>query len=57
MKDKVEYDDALNEAGWVMIERLQSYGPLNGPQFNNMKSCLKDAIEAYLDRKQKESER
>lgn len=57
MSDKVEYDDALNDAGWVMIEKLQTYGPLNGHQFNHIKSCLKDAIEAYLHRKHKENEK
>ena len=47
----VEYDNALNEAGWEMVTKLQELGPLTGEQFNNMKSCLKSAIEKYLSKK------
>lgn len=49
MSNKVEYDSALNDAGWVMIHRLQELGPLNGAQFNYMKSALREAIQTYLD--------
>ena len=45
---EVGYDEALNSAGWDMIIALKEYGPLTGHQFNNMKSCLKKAIETYL---------
>lgn len=47
----IEYDNALNEAGWEMVTKLQELGPLTGEQFNNMKSCLKSAIEKYLSKK------
>jgi len=55
MSNKVEYDDALNDAGWVMTSQLHKYGPVNGAQFNAMKSCLKEAIETYLERKEKDA--
>jgi hypothetical protein len=45
----VKYDDALNEAGWKMIELLAKRGPVSGRQFNDMKTCLKEVIEIYLN--------
>lgn len=50
----VDYDDALNDAGWKLTEGLQKYGNLTGHQFNNVKGCLKEAIEVYLARKAKD---
>lgn len=52
--NKVEFDNALNEAGWVMISELQEHGELNGGMFNAMKACLSVAIDTYLAEKGKE---
>lgn len=51
---KVEFDNALNEAGWAMIHELQKFGGVGGRMFNNMKPCLKVAIEKYLSESDKE---
>jgi hypothetical protein len=45
---EIEFDNALNEAGWALSNELSKYGDINGNMFNNMKGCLKIAIEAYL---------
>jgi len=44
----VKFDNALNEAGWVMINELQKHGEVNGSMFNAMKTCLSSAIGTYL---------
>lgn len=46
---EVNYDNALNEAGWVLIEELRKFGDVNGHQFNHIKPSLKLAIEKYLN--------
>lgn len=45
--DESDYHQALNEASWDMMLGLQEHGPINGHQFNAMKSVLKKAIETY----------
>jgi len=45
---EIEYDDALNNACWVLVEELQKHGKVSGKQFNNIKGCLKLTIEKYL---------
>ena len=51
MKNNIEihFDNALNEAGWCLISKLQESGEVSGKQFNNIKSYLKLAIETYLN--------
>lgn len=48
---KVEFDNALNEAGLVLLHELRKYGDVNGRMFNNIKPSLKIAIESYLAEK------
>lgn len=50
MKNKVEieYDDALNQAGWELYEMISKFQHVEPRLFNNMKGCLKAAIETYL---------
>ncbi len=52
METKVDFDDALNFAGWVLLEEIQKYQEVDGHLFNNLKGCLKAAIEAYLNSKE-----
>lgn len=50
----VEFDDALNKAGWELLERIYSLNVEVPPiLFNNLKGCLKSAIEVYLQEKLK----
>lgn len=49
---KIEYDDALNEAGWTLLEEIQKYQQVDGHLFNNLKSFLKAAIEKYNEVKE-----
>jgi hypothetical protein len=51
---KVEFDDALNEAGWVLLDEIMKYQEVDPHLFNNLKVCLKLAIEVYLTEKAKE---
>lgn len=51
LKPVVEYDDALNEAGWVLLNELQKHGEVSTGLFNNLKGCLRVSIEAYLKAK------
>ena len=49
----IEYDDALNAAGWAMVEALGSMNiEVSGKLFNNMKIALRPAIAAYLTTKE-----
>jgi len=41
--------DALNDAGWELLNQINQYQAVDGPLFNNLKSCLKAAIEVYLN--------
>lgn len=52
VRRRVEYDDALNEAGWAFTEAyVQHFGePVPGRLFNHTKPLLKVAIEKYLAR-------
>lgn len=47
----VEYDDALNEASWVLFNELQKHGEVSTGLFNNLKGCLRVSIETYLKSK------
>ena len=40
--------DPLNNAAWVLLDKIQEYQQVDAPLFNNIKSCLKAAIEVYL---------
>lgn len=40
--------DALNNAGWLLLDKIQEHQTVDAPLFNNLKSCLKEAIELYL---------
>lgn len=46
---EINYDNALNEAGWALIEEMRKFGEVNGNQFNHIKPSLKIAIEKYLN--------
>jgi hypothetical protein len=49
----LEFDDAMNEAGWVMLDNLRDLGVELTPEvFNGLKGKLKDAIEVYLTHKE-----
>lgn len=50
---KIEFDNALNEAGWELVSELRKFGDVNGHMFNNIKQCLKSAIEVYLSESEK----
>ena len=50
----VEFDNALNDAGLAMIDEMRKYGDFDWGVFNNIKPCLKVAIEKYLEEKEKE---
>jgi hypothetical protein len=50
----VEFDDALNKAGWELLERIYALDvEVPAILFNNLKGCLKSAIEVYLTEKLK----
>lgn len=51
MKSNIEFDEALNEAGWKVLEFLQSKGEVSAAVFNNLKTALKIGIDEYLDLK------
>ena len=40
--------DALNSAAWVLLDELGNYSEVEPILFNNLKECLKAAIEEYL---------
>lgn len=39
---------ALNEASWKLLDKIQEYQQVDALLFNNLKGCLKEAIEVYL---------
>lgn len=50
--DKIEIDlvsGALNDATWKLLFKIQEYQEVEPNLFNNLKSCLKAAIEVYLN--------
>lgn len=55
-KVEIDYDDALNEAGWVLLDEIGKFQKVEGHLFNNMKGCLKAAIEKYLAEQLKQDE-
>jgi len=40
--------DALNNAAWKLLDKIQEHQQVEAPLFNNLKGCLKEAIEVYL---------
>lgn len=40
--------DALNNAAWLLLNKMQEYQEINAQLFNNLKPCLKEAIELFL---------
>jgi hypothetical protein len=48
--------DALNKAAWLLHDRISQYQEINAPLFNNIKGCLKDAIELFLTEKLEEKD-
>lgn len=38
----------VNDAAWVLHDRLGEYGPLTGGQFNNIKGCFYDALKVCM---------
>lgn len=44
----IEYDDALNNAGWKLHGLLAAHGPVTGAQFNSMKRILREVLLSYL---------
>jgi hypothetical protein len=51
----IEYDDALNAAGWVLLEEIQKYQNVDPLLFNHLKQCLKLAIEKYIEAGEKKT--
>jgi len=51
---KVEFDNALNEAGWALVDELRKYGEVGGCIFNNIKPSIAVSIGVYLSEKEKE---
>jgi len=41
--------DSLNDAAWELLDKISEYQEVNATLFNNLKSCLKAAIEVYLN--------
>ena len=48
--------DALNNAAWLLLERIREYQEVEPYLFNNLKGCLKDSIELFLTEKLEEKE-
>lgn len=47
--------NALNEAGWLMLDKLRQLdGEVSPKVFNNLKPALKEAIELFLTLKLEE---
>lgn len=40
--------DALNNAAWKLLDKIQEHQEVEAALFNNLKECLKEAIELYL---------
>lgn len=40
---------ALNEASWKLLDKIQEYQQVDALLFNNLKGCLKEAVEVYLN--------
>lgn len=38
----------VNDAAWVLHDRLGEYGPLTSGQFNNIKGCFYDALKVCM---------
>lgn len=52
MSIQVPFDDAMNKAGWELLGKIQDLGvDVPAVLFNNLKGCLKSAIEVYLTEK------
>lgn len=46
--------EGLNEAGWVLLREIQKYQHIEPKLWNNLKGCLKVAIEKYIECQQME---
>lgn len=44
----VTFDDALNVAAWTLLDEVGKFQKVEAHLFNNLKGCLKAAIETYL---------
>ena len=51
----VTSDDALNDAAWTLLDEIGKFQKVEGHLFNNLKGCLKAAIETYLSVKTKDA--
>lgn len=52
---KIEWTSSeLNDASWVLHEEIQKYQQIDADLFNNLKGCLKEAIEVFLTKKLEE---
>ncbi|WP_312427439.1 hypothetical protein [Serratia sp. (in: enterobacteria)] len=38
----------VNDAAWKLHDTLTKYGPINGHQFNHLKSCLYEALKVVM---------
>lgn len=54
MAVEIEFDNALNEAGWDLLDKIGNFQHVEPHLFNNLKGCLKSAIETYLTALEKE---
>lgn len=52
---QVEFDNKLNEAAWVLLDEIRKFQQVEPQLFNNLKGCLKVAIEKYLEEAIEES--
>lgn len=46
------YDDALNDAGWTLLEEIQKHQQVDGHLFNNLKECLRQSLITYFNYKE-----
>lgn len=44
----ITFDSALNDASWTLLDEIGKFQKVEGHLFNNLKGCLKVAIETYL---------
>jgi len=48
-KSDIEFDCALNAAGWALHSEISKHGEVSGHIFNNLKGASKVAIDCYID--------
>lgn len=50
MAIKIDWTSSeLNNASWKLLEEIQKFQQVDAPLWNNLKGCLKQAIEVYLN--------